>query len=100
MPKSLPVPPPPSRYSYRAAVEEIGRCIDEEAKKPNGLTQKQIAGAANLDESAFSHRRTGAKSKLTLEHIGAIADFLNAPPGWPFVPGGDAPNARPTKKKR
>jgi hypothetical protein len=39
-----------------------------------------------MDDSAFSHRLVGERSRFTLEQLGAIADALDAPPGWPFVP--------------
>jgi hypothetical protein len=86
MPKQLPTPPPVSRYSYRRVVEEIEAQLD---KRDIG-EQKVVANAAGLDESAFSHRLTGAKSKFNLEQLGAIADFWRAPAGWPFIPWGEA----------
>lgn len=38
------------------------------------------------DSTQLSHRLAGDTVGWKLEEIGAIADFLNAPPGWPFVP--------------
>lgn len=82
MPRSLPSPPPPSRYAYRRIVEEIEAQIDIRGVG----AQKAVAAYVNLDESAFSHRLTGVKSKFTVEQLGAIADFWKAPAGWPFIP--------------
>lgn len=82
MSKQLPKPTPPSRYSYRRVAEEIEALID----LGDVGEQKAAASAAGLDESAFSHRLTGIKSKFTVEQFGCIADHFKAPPGWPFVP--------------
>ncbi len=82
MPKQLPSPTPESRYSYRRVVDEIENQIDR-----RGIgAQKAVAAAIGLDESAFSHRLTGAKSKFNIEQLGAIADHWDAPAGWPFIP--------------
>jgi hypothetical protein len=102
MPKQLPTPTPESRYSYRRAADEVAAEIDERTDLEGPGFQKQVAGAIGLDESAFSHRLTGVKSKFTIEQLGAIADFLQAPPGWPFVPRKRAGRSRSTTdaKKR
>jgi hypothetical protein len=95
MPKPLPSQPPTSRFSYRRVVEEIEAQIDG-----RGIgAQKAVAGYVNLDESAFSHRLTGVKSKFTVEQLGAIADFWRAPTGWPFIPWDEAEQREAAWKK-
>ena len=90
MPKTLPKPTPPSRYSYRRVAAAINRELD---KRERG-EQKLVAAAAGLDESGFSHRLTGAKSRFTVEQLGCIADHWKMPPGWPLVTDADEPKGR------
>lgn len=80
MSKPLPRPTPKSRYSYARVTKEIARELDA---KDFG-EQKIVAGKAGLDESAFSHRMTGVRSRFTVEQLGCIADHWGKPPGWPF----------------
>jgi hypothetical protein len=83
MSRELAQPPPKSRYSYKSATREIARELS--SREEAGL-QKQVAGYCNLTEPQFSHRMRGVYSFFKVEHFGAIADFLEMPPGWPFVP--------------
>lgn len=96
MPRELATPPPPSRYSYRAATKEIEREISAGERG----TQKDVANYCNLTEQQFSHRMRGVNAKFTVEHFGAIADFFKAPPGWPFVPRGEPARASTAKHKK
>ncbi len=96
MPKPLPEPLPVSRYVYDRIVQEIEAKIDASELG----TQKLIAAAAHLDESAFSHRMTGGKSRFKVEHLGAIADYFKAPTGWPFLPWKDADERDRAWKRR
>jgi hypothetical protein len=73
---------PVSRYSYEAVTLEIQLLL---RKKGHG-SKKLAAAAAQLTASQFSKRLRGAPEKFEVEHLGAIADWAKAPPGWPFVP--------------
>jgi hypothetical protein len=74
-------PEQPSRYSYNEVVAEVARVLET---MPRG-TQKVLAIACNLDSPGFTNRMAKAGSRFTLEQIGALADALQAPPGWPFL---------------
>lgn len=94
MSKKLANPFPKSRYSYRRVVDEIEAQLENRGVGE----QKAAAAAAGMDESAFSHRLTGIKSRFNVEQLGAIADHWNAPPGWPFVPWDEAEKRRRNAK--
>jgi hypothetical protein len=81
MPKPLPNELPRSRYSYEAVTLEIERILSSRKRGAKAVA----ARACNLRPQAFSQRLRGLESKFKVEHFGAIADSLNAPPGWPFV---------------
>ncbi len=81
MSKPLAKPPPPSRYSYGRLTEEIERAISSR----QDITQKDVASYINLTEPQMTHRMKGRYAKFTIEHIGGIADFLDAPDGWPLL---------------
>lgn len=100
MSKSLAKRPPPSRYSYEAVTEEIERALSSDAARSKGITQKDVAFHCNLTEAQFSHRMRGVYSQFEVEHFGAIADFLKAPAGWPFVQWNEAARTGPPKKTR
>lgn len=81
MPKQLPTPTPAGRYTYRRVVVAISEQIDARGFG----AQKAAAAAVGLDESGFSHRLAGVKSRFTIEQLGALADHWEMPEGWPFV---------------
>jgi hypothetical protein len=81
MPKPLPEGLPRSRYSYEAVVIEIRRKLGDE-----GVSHKSAAAACKLSDTGFSQRLRGEESWFKVEHLGAIADALKAPPGWPLIP--------------
>ena len=95
MPKRLPRPTPKSRYNYVRIARAISRELDA---RPVG-EQKLVAEAAGLDESAFSHRMVGARSRFTIEQLGCIADHWKMPPGWPFVDEPPSEQLRERKRK-
>lgn len=80
MPKPLPEGLPRSRYSYEAVVIEIRRKL-----KDKDVSHKKAAEACKLSDTGFSQRLRGEESWFKLEHLGAIADLLGAPPGWPLI---------------
>jgi hypothetical protein len=79
MPKPLPDGLPRSRYVYEAVAIEI------RSQLKRGQHTK-AAKACKLSDTGFAQRLRGEDSKFAVEHFGAIADLLNAPPGWPFIP--------------
>lgn len=72
----------PSRYSTDRVCDEI-----EAALSARDLDDKEVAVAVGISQPQFSHKlRTRKGSSWRIEELGLIADFLKAPPGWPFVP--------------
>jgi hypothetical protein len=52
---------------------------------PRG-TAKRLAEAAGMDHAGFSNRLHEHRGmRFNYEQIGAIADAIGAPPGWPLV---------------
>lgn len=89
--------PPESRYSYDRITEEIQSAIERTKRERPGFTQKDVASYCNLTEQQFSHRMSGIRVWFKVEDLGAIADFLRAPPGWPFVVSSPAAVRPPPK---
>jgi hypothetical protein len=89
MPKPSPEPLPRSRYSYERVRAEIRTKIPEQRKgkrdKASWGLQKQVADHCNLSPTSFNKRLRGISEQLKVEHLGAIADFFNAPRGWPLI---------------
>jgi hypothetical protein len=81
MPKPLPDGLPESRHSYAEVVHEIRRQLDERGRG----AYKDAAAACLMPPPAFSQRLRGKHSRLEVEHLGALADFLGAPKGWPLI---------------
>ncbi len=81
MAKSLEALPERSRYSY----EQI--CLEIESRLSKRGMQARAAEACLLATPQFNKRlhRTSTE-RFEIEHLGAIADFLRAPPGWPLIP--------------
>lgn len=94
MPKRPAEPLPRSRYTYEAVRAEIRTRVPElkKGKRDPGTwgIQKLVADRCNLPAPAFNKRLRGLSEKLEVEHLGAIADFFNAPPGWPLIPWAQA----------
>jgi hypothetical protein len=74
-------PPRTGRYSLNAARKEIVKVISQQ---PRG-TKKRLAISLGLEPDGLSHRLSG-RFELTIEQIGVIADELDAPTGWPWIP--------------
>jgi hypothetical protein len=70
------------RYNWPSVLAEIKTRRD---RGPRG-THKALSLALKLDTTQqLSHRLQG-RYDTTLEEIGVIADFFDAPIGWPFIP--------------
>lgn len=70
------------RYSYAAVTKEIGRVVEPMKRG----TKKRLAAAAKMSASDFRHRMTEYRNeRFSFEEIGAIAEELDAPPGWPWL---------------
>lgn len=85
MPRTAKSRPPPGRYTLDRATLEI----EEQLRRRGRGAQKEVALAIGLDEQAFSHKMRGGKTRFTVEEIGRIADYWNAPRGWPWVSWGE-----------
>ncbi|MEI8352412.1 MAG: hypothetical protein WCG36_08885 [bacterium] len=70
------------RYSQSRVSAEINAAIDRGERG----THKRLSLALGLRTTQqLSHRRK-SQYEWSLEEIGVVADFFNAPIGWPFVP--------------
>lgn len=69
------------RYSTKAVSLEIAAAI----KRKGRGTHKALAAHMGWGHTQLSHRLAVDTTRWRIEEIGAIADFLDAPPGWPFV---------------
>lgn len=76
-----PTPPGPLRYTHEQVTAEIDRYI---RRQPRGIVTK-LARAAGMPTHAFS-KRQGNELTWTIEQIGALAEAIKAPTGWPWVP--------------
>lgn len=78
-------PNPPreaSRYSHSMVVAEIRSYLET---APRG-TAKKLAEIAGMDHAGFSNRLHEQRGmRFNYEQLGAIADAIGAPPGWPLV---------------
>ena len=74
---------PVSRYSLAKACLNVETAMGR-SRPP--VLNKELAAEMGLNEGTFSHKlRNTAKSSFTIEELGLIADWFNAPAGWPFV---------------
>lgn len=78
---SATTPPGVGRYTQNAIRKEIVRAL---AKEPRGV-KKRLAIALGLEPDGVSNRLSG-RYDFTIEQVGVIADELNAPTGWPWIP--------------
>lgn len=77
--------PPPSRYSHKAAVEEV-----ERVRLLLGMSQQEVALGIGISESSYSQKRRNIANSFSLEEFGRLADFfsrLTVRPliGFPFL---------------
>jgi hypothetical protein len=78
-PKNRPV----SRYSLQECCIRIVKAMGRSRPK---VLRKRLAAELEMDEGTFSHKiRNTPKSSFTIEEIGLVADWFNAPAGWPFI---------------
>jgi hypothetical protein len=76
--KPLPIP----RYTLELASAEIARVLTRFGRG----SRKDLAFAIGLDESSFSAKMRGVYTDLNVDEIGRAATYLDAPPGWPWIP--------------
>lgn len=79
----MPIRKPPlvkGRYDMSQILDRI-----EHLRHKRRLQRKDIAISVGISEAQFSKKMRQHLSTFTLEEIGAIADVLEAPPGWPFL---------------
>lgn len=76
----------PVAHRGRYSAKQVSLAIAEAIARKGRGTHKALAAHMGWDSTQLSHRLAGDTVRWKLEGIGAIADFLNAPPGWPFVP--------------
>lgn len=69
------------RYDLR----EIGARIDKR-RRQRKLAVKEICADLGLAKWDWSRKVRRDGSAFTIEECGRIADLLDAPPGWPFLP--------------
>jgi len=90
---------PRSRYSYEAVVLEIERML---ARMGHG-SHSRAAELLGWTTSQFAKRMAGTGltgERFRLEHLGALADWAQAPMGWPFVSWEQAEAAEQAWKQR
>lgn len=75
---------PVGRYSVKEATAEVRKAMDRSAPP---ILDKEMAAHLDLDPGSFSNKIRMTKSSFTVEEFGVVADFFDAPPGWPFVHG-------------
>ena len=57
----------------------------EQARVRQGMQVKDLCAAARLAPFAWYKKTRRSGSTFTLDELSAIAEALDAPPGWPFV---------------
>jgi hypothetical protein len=73
-----------SRYSIKEATLRIEKAMGRSRPR---VQNKELAGALGMDEGVFSRKMRQSRSTFSLDELGAIADFFEAPPGWPVLDG-------------
>ena len=74
---------PPSRYSVAECCLRIEKAM---GRSRPAVLNKQLAAELDMNPGTFSHKlRNTGKSTFTVEELGLIADWFDAPPGWPFI---------------
>jgi hypothetical protein len=71
-----------SRYSVLTAGREVRRIL---ARLGRG-SQRRVALEVGLNEQQMSAKLRGETDRFTVEQLGQIANVLDAPAGWPWVP--------------
>jgi hypothetical protein len=70
------------RYTLRKVALEI----EEQLRRRGRGSQKEAAFGIGLSEQAFSAKQLGKHSNWSVEEIGRLADFWDAPTSWPWIP--------------
>lgn len=73
-----------SRYSIAEATAEVRKAMGR-SRPP--VADKVMAAELGLNPGSFSAKINMTRSTFTVEEFGKVADFFDAPPGWPFVHG-------------
>lgn len=71
-----------SRYSIKEATLRVEKAMGR--SRPQ-VQNKELAGALGMAEDVFSRKMRLSRSTFTLDELGAIADFFDAPDGWPVL---------------
>lgn len=78
--------PPPGRYT----LAKVSREIEDRIRIKGRGSQKEAANALGITEQAFSAKLRGVETNWNVEEIGQLADFWDAPPGWPWITWSEA----------
>jgi hypothetical protein len=73
-----------SRYSIKEATLRVEKAMGR-SRPP--IQNKELASALGMGEDVFSRKMRMKRSTFTLDELGAIADFFEAPDGWPVLDG-------------
>jgi hypothetical protein len=73
-----------SRYSIKEATLRIEKAMGR-SRPP--IQNKELAAAIGMAADVFSRKMRITRSTFTLDELGAIADFFEAPEGWPILDG-------------
>lgn len=73
-----------SRYSIKEATLRVEKAMGRSRPK---IQNKELAAAVGMAEDVFSRKMRRSRSTFTLDELGAIADFFDAPVGWPVLDG-------------
>ena len=71
-----------SRYSIKEATLRVERAMGR-SRPP--ISNKELWTALGMTEDVFSRKIRMSRSEFTLDELGAIADYFEAPQGWPIV---------------
>lgn len=68
------------RYDIREITVRVDRL-----RAKRGVEAKDIYTLLGIDKSTWSNKMKMKRSALSIVEVGIIADFLDAPTGWPFI---------------
>lgn len=57
----------------------------EKLRRDRGVEVKEICAAVGLEKWDWSRKVRLDRSSFSIQELGLIADYLDAPTGWPFV---------------
>lgn len=76
--------PPRKKRVTRYDMREIGARVTR-ALADAGLDQVDVAEILEISESAVSKKMRIVGSRWDIEELGALADYLDKPHGWPIL---------------